>query len=219
MESRKTYTFQMTHPAPIVWHYLITPKPEHTVGTAVFKEAYEATFVFSPDHPDRAALGALLQQAAAEGAPGVANPRLPVVDGTMIANKAEGKREWARGAALFKADSKTKTQKGLPIRPPNLFVVLNGEYVSFGVTNERALASKYFWGGVLAVGAFSIEGYPGMGGGVTAYLNDVASTNAGDRLTVETDPVAKFGDPRRFMQHVGHASAINPSEGLANSIM
>ena len=216
MDQSKTY--QMTHPAPMVWSHVVTPRPERKDNKGrVFKAAYEGTFVFAPDHPDWAAISAMLRAEAAAVVPNVEKPNFPADVGSTIADAAKTKnrdREWARGKILLQAKSSVAKMDGSLLMPPRLFVLLNGKYESFGVTNERSLASKYFYSGVLAVGTFSVAGYEGMGGGVAVYLNEVLSLNAGDRIAGGVDPDEKYGDASKFAQYTGHVSSVDPTIGL-----
>lgn len=218
MDPSKTY--QMTVPAPMVWCHVVDPRPERKDATGrVFKACYEATFLFTPEHPDWTPLRTLMRSAVD---PGVTNPTFPVDDGNTIANAAQAKnkdREWARGKILFKAKSNVVKLDGSPLIPPRLVVLLGNKYVNYDTTDApRALASKFFYSGVLAVGTFHVQGYTGMGGGVTAYLNEIMSLNTGERIAGGPDAEEKYGDAGRFTQYMGSASSINPSEGLTGLV-
>ena len=214
MPANPAQSYQMTVPTQMVWTYLITPKPERTVRGMVFKAAYEATFVFAPDHPDWAPIRDLLRASLPAGAA----EKFPVEDGNKVADEAKAKnkdREWARGKVLFNPHSNVKKQDGSLLMPPRLIALLNGKYVQYGSPEQpRELAASYFYSGVLAVGTFQIEGYEGMGGGVTAYLNEVLSLNHGERIAGGPDAEEKYGDANRFAQYTGHVSAVNPLTGL-----
>ena len=216
MEPKKNY--QMTHPAPIVWNYLVTPKPERTDNKGrVFRAAYETTILLTPEHPDWQPLRGLMRAALPAGAA----EKFPVDLGDTIADEAKAKnkdREWARGKIMLGVKSAVKKQDGSLLMPPRLFVLLNGKYESFGVTNERILATPYFYSGVQAIGTFTINGYEGMGGGVNLYLNEVLSLNVGERIAGGADPDEKYGDPSRFAHVTGHVSAVDPTKGLAGLV-
>ena len=221
MDLSKQYV--MTVPAPLVWNYLIAPKSGHTVtkpGKApiVFKARYEATILFAPDHPDWLPIRTLLQA----NLPAGAAEKFPVDDGTKIADEAFKKqkdREWARGKILFNPHSNVKKQDGSALMPPRLVVLLNGKYVQYGTAEQpRELATPYFYSGVLGIGTFMIEGYEGMGGGVTAYLNEVLSLNTGEHIAGGPDAEEKYGPAIDFSKYTGHVSSIDPTAGLTGLV-
>ncbi len=220
MDPSKTY--QMTHPAPMIWCHLIEPRPERKdAKNRVFKAAYEATFLFAQDHPDWQPLRAMLRA----NVDGVTNPKFPVDDGNAVADAARAKqkdREWARGKILFQAKSNVKKVDGSLLIPPRLVVLLGGKYVNYDTTDApRALASKFFYSGVLALGTFNLKSYePGMNspGGVTAYLNEVLSLNVGDRIAGGPDAEEKYGNAANFSQYTGHVSHVDPTAGLTGLV-
>jgi hypothetical protein len=213
-----TKQYVMTVPAPFVWNYLVTPKPERTVRGMVFKAAYEATVMFAPDHPDWLPIRTLLRA----NLPAGAAEKFPVEDGTKIADEAKAKgkdREWARGKILFGPHSNVKKQDGSMLIPPRLVVLFNGKYVSYGTSEvPRELAAPFFYSGVLGIGTFMIDGYEGMGGGVTAYLNEVLSLNTGERIAGGPDAEEKYGPATDFSKYTGHVSSIDPTAGLTGLV-
>jgi hypothetical protein len=209
--------FQMSVPAPMVWSAVVEPRPERPNPKdprAPFKAAYEATWLLTAAHPDWEPLRQMLR----ENCPEVhaANP-YPVLDGDVIANQAvalKKDREWARGKILFKAKCNVKKLDGSLLIPPRLVVLLNGKFVNYDTTDApRQLAAKFFYSGVLAIGTFHIQGYEGMGGGVSAYLNEVLSLNTGDRIAGGMDPEERYGSPDSFARYTGHVSNISPTAG------
>lgn len=216
MDQSKTY--QMTVPAPMVWCSVVEPRPERPNPKdprVPFKAAYEATFLFTKEHPDWEPICAIMRAELPDVH--VADP-YPVLDGHKVADvaKAANKdREWARGKILFKAKSNVKKLDGGLLIPPALVVILNGKFVKYDTADApRTLASKFFYSGVSAIGTFHIAGYPGMGGGVTAYLNEVLSLNTGERIAGGMEPEEKYGSADNFSRYTGHVSAVNPTEGL-----
>ncbi len=147
----------------------------------------------------------------------------PVDDGTKIADAARANnrdREFARGKILFKAKSSVATLTGEPLMPPRLVVLQNGKYQPYGVTNDRTLATPFFYSGVMAIGTFNFVGYTGMGGGVTAYLNEVLSLNTGDRIGGGVDPEEKYGSADKFAQYTGHVVvSYDPTEGMTAGLV
>jgi Protein of unknown function (DUF2815) len=213
--------YQMTNPAPFVWNHLVTPKAERTVRGMVFKAAYEATVLFTSDHPDFEPLVALVKAATPAVAPAFPNGT-PFSNGTKLADEANanGKnREWARGKILFNPHSNVQKRDGSMLFPPQLVVLLNNKYVRYGSAElPRELAAPYFYSGVLAIGTFAIAGYEGMGGGVTAYLNEVLSLNSGERIAGGPDAEEKYGPAVDFSKYTGHVSNTDPTAGLAGLV-
>lgn len=227
--------FQMTKPAPIVWAHVITPRPARKMKNGETAEpAYEATFLFPADHPDLATIKGLLSKVATNFPPfaeriaenkkmeraALTGIAFPLENGNKIADKgvATSKdREFARGMALLKAKSnveiKTGPKKGQLLSPPRLVVLQNGQYVRYSEEHERPLARKFFYSGVLAVGTFGLSPYAGMGGGVTVYLNEILSLNAGEKINTGADDEAKYGSPDTFKGYVGHVSSVDPTAG------
>lgn len=228
-------SFQMTKPAPVVWVHAIAPRPERKVAGEVFASQYEATFLFEPDHPDLAEIKKLIAAAVtgndklaeklaenkAAGRQPFAGIKFPIESGNKIADAgaAKGKdREFLRGKAMLKAKGLVAKRDGTPLAPPRLVVLQNGKYVRYGDEVERKLAGKFFYSGVLAVGTFGLVAYTGMGGGVSAYLNEILSLNAGERINTGVDDEAKYGSPDAFKGYVGKVSAEDPTAGLDDEI-
>lgn len=225
--------FQMTKPAPLIWSHLIVPRPARKMKNGETSEpCYEGTWLFPTDHPDLAAIKAMMARAAmaygpfadkiaankAAGRAPLDGLKFPLENGNTVADKGvtAGKdREFARGMALLKAKSnveiKTGPKKGQPLSPPRLVVLQNGQYVRYSEEHERPLARKFFYSGVLAVGTFAFSPYAGMGGGVACYLNEILSLNAGEKIATGVDDEAKYGSPDTFKGYVGHVSSVDPT--------
>jgi len=233
-------SFQMTKPAQVVWAHVISPRPARKMKNGETAEpAYETTFLFPADHPDLPTIKSLMAKAAtsfepfAEKITGNKNAgraaldgiKFPLENGNKIADKgaATGKdREFARGMAMLKAKSnveiKAGPKKGQPLSPPRLVVLQNGKYVRYTDEHERPLAKKFFYSGALAIGTFNFAPYAGMGGGVTVYLNEIMSLNAGEKINTGGDDEAKYGDPNAFASYVGHQSSVDPTAGMEDEI-
>lgn len=222
--------FVMTKPAPLVWAHLVTPRPERVVQGEKYASQYEATFLFAADHPDLAAIRQLLGKTAsgfdkfadklqankAAGRPPFDGLKFPLENGNKLAEQgaAKGKdREFARGMGLLKGKANVAKRDGTPLSPPRLVVLQNGRYVRYNEEHERPLAKKFFYSGVLAIGTFAFVPYTGMGGGITCYLNEVLSLNAGDKIATGVDDEAKYGDPNTFKGYIGQVSAEDPMAG------
>lgn len=214
--------YQMTKPAPMIWAHVITPRAERTVNGVVYPAGYEATFLFTPDHPDLAAIKKRLGAAAKAEFGRTDNLHYPLESGDKIADEAAAKgkdREFLRGLIAFKAKSnveiKTGPKKGTPLAPPRLVVLQDGKYVRYSDEYERKPASRFFYSGVLAIGTFGFKAYTGMGGGVAAYLNEILSLNTGDKINTGVDDEAKYGPPT---QYVGVVKSENPTVGMDDEI-
>lgn len=218
--------YQMTKPTPIVWVHVVDPRPQRTLKTGeTIEPAYEATFVFEPDHPDLIAIKKLMGQVAvghtpfadriagnkAAGRAPLDGLRFNIENGTKLAEK-NSLHEFARGKALLKAKSgveiKTGPRKGEKLSPPRLKVWQDGKVVRYMEDHERNLAKKFFYSGVEAAGEFGFSAYTGMGGGVAVYLNEILSGNRGERINTGVDDNAKWGNV--FGAHVGTVSSENP---------
>lgn len=228
-------SFTMTKPAPMIWCHAISPRPERTVNGEKFPAGYEATFLFPADHPDLAEIKKLLGATAAgfdkfaekiagnkaAGRSPYDGLKFPLENGTKMADAGKAKdrdREFLRGAAVFKAKSNVAKRDGTPLSPPRLVVLQNGKYVRYSDEHERPLAKKFFYSGVLAIGTFNFVPYAGMGGGVSAYLNEILSLNAGDPIATGADDEAKYGSPDKFSGYVGKVSAEDPTVGMDDEI-
>ncbi|MGE3279710.1 MAG: ssDNA-binding protein [Alphaproteobacteria bacterium] len=207
--------YQFVKPTRIIWAHLIKPRPGRTVNGTVYKPQYEVTFLFDPDHPDFIAIKAMLGREAMTTLGRVDNCKYPLERGDALADKAKAKdkdREFLRGMILFKAHGLVTRQNGEDADPPRLKLLQNGQYVSFD-RDERKAAEKFFYPGVHCVGDISLVGYTGMGGGVSAYLNEILSFNYGERVAGGVDDETKYGDPSKWSQYVGTVSSVNPTVG------
>jgi hypothetical protein len=228
-------SFQMTKPAPLVWAHVITPRPARKINGETIAPSFEATFLLPADHPDLAAIKAMLSKAAtgfdkfadkiagnkAAGRAALDGIKFPLESGTKIADQAKAKgkdREFLRGTAMLKGKSNVTKRDGTPLSPPRLVVLQGGKYVRYSDDHERELAKKFFYSGVLAIGTFNFAPYPGMGGGISAYLNEILSLNAGEKINTGVDDEAKYGDPNAFSGYVGKVSAEDPTGGLDDEI-
>lgn len=228
--------FQMTKPAPMIWASVIDPRPARKLKTGEpIEPTYEATWLFPPDHQDLPPLRALLAKLIANfdhetikekirankdaGREPYSGLKFPLENGDKIADrgKAQGKdREFTRGMAVFQAKVSVMVNagpnKGKLLQPPNLVVLQNGAYVRYR-DEERPLAKKFFYSGVLAVGIFGLMPYSGMGGGIAAYLNEILSLNVGEKINTGVDDEARYGPADAYKGYVGHVSATDPTAG------
>lgn len=222
---------QFVKPAPIIWAHLITPRKARVVNGNEFKPQFEVSWLFEPDHPDFLALRGLLGQiATAEfGAQRVSVPldqpgalKYPLENGTKLADAAAAKgkdREFLRGKILFKPHSVSVRRSGEKADPPRLKALVNGKYVGFEDDAERPAAAKLFYPGALCVGEVTLRPYTGMGGGVTAFLNEILTLNAGARINAGSqDDEAKYGAADKWSQYVGTVSSVDPTAGMTAGI-
>lgn len=208
-------TYQMTKPAAIVWPHLVQPKRANPkLGS---EPRYEATFLFPEDHPDFGPIKAALAAAVKAKFGSTDGRKFPLSRGDKEADDAmtKGKdREFLRGFQMFRPHSntaiKTGPKKGDLLQPPRLVVLQNGKYVRYWEPEERQLAAKFFYSGVMAIGTFAFVAYEGMGGGVSAYLNEILSLGVGERINTGVDDEARYGAPT---QYVGKLSAVDPTAG------
>lgn len=210
--------YQMVMPAPIVWESLITPKPAHTVAGIVYKAQYEVTFLFEPDHPDLKAIKVILGQLAMAQFGRVDNLKYPLKDGTKEADKAAAAskdREFFRGKVMFQPHVPVTRADGVTLlAPPRLVVLKDKKYLRFEDDAARPAAKKLFYPGCNCVGEFGFMAYTGMGGGVTAYVNEVLSLNSGERIAGGMDDEAKYGAADKWSQYVGTVSSVDPTAGV-----
>lgn len=209
--------YQMVKPAPVIWAHLIKPRPARTINGNAYKAQYEVTFLFAPDHPDLAAIKTMLGSIAMAQFGRVDNLKYPLENGNKLADAAQAKgkdREYLRGKVMFKPHGLVTRQDGVtPVQPPRLLVLSGGKYVRFENEAERPAASKFFYNGVLAIAEVSLGAYTGMGGGVSAYLNEILSLNSGERINAGVDDEAKYGAADKWSQYVGTVSSVDPTLG------
>lgn len=208
---------QMVKPAPTIWSHLIKPRPPRTVKGVAFKAQYETTFLFGPSDPDFLAIKTMLGQIAMAKFGRVDNLKYPFESGDKLADAARttGKdKEFLRGKVLFKPHALVTKQDGSPVQPPRLLVLNSGKYIRYQDEAERPAAGKFFYPGCLCVGEVSLVAYAGMGGGVSAYLNEILSLNTGERISAGVDDESKYGDANKWSQYVGTVSSVNPMQGM-----
>lgn len=215
----QSLSYQMTKPAIVVWPSVVVPK---RASVKLQNEPrFECDFLFKEDHPDLAPIMAMMKTCAtAEFGVGISGRKFPLQRGDKIADDAKLKgrdREFMRGYTKFQVHAnveiKQGPKKGQPLAPPRLVVLLNGKYLRFSEDHERALAKQYFYSGVFAVGTFTFVAYPGMGGGVSAFLNEILSLNTGERIKTGIDDEERYGSADQFKGYIGHQSAVDPTAG------
>lgn len=208
--AHEVFAYQMTKPAIVLYPHVVVPRRENTKLN--IESRFECDFVFPEDHPDFAPLKALLAKAMstleADGR------KVPLVRGDKRAEAdTSGVLAFLKGQSILKAHSnlviKAGPKKGQDLAPPRLVVVINNEYVRYA-DEERILAKKFFYSGVMAIGTFGIQAYEGMGGGCTVFLNEILSLNVGDKINTGVDDETKYGAPT---QYIGKLSSVNPTIG------
>ena len=203
--------FAFTTETPMVWANLHELKAYSPKGKPLGEPKYNATFVFSADHPDLTPLkGRAMQIARAKwpnrdiGAEFKAEKfHLPFASGNKMNAEAitAGKRErpWLKDICLVRASTKNAVQ---------LCGIENGKYVIYEGAGFAASKPK-FYSGVLVLAQINLVAYDGVGqkpGGVTAYLQMVLTTGKGERIG--------GGDPAEvFKGYIGRVSTENPNAG------
>lgn len=230
--SDSSFVFEMQHPAPMIYGWVIKPRPERTVKGEKFASQYEGTILFPQDHLDLPQLRKQLAEVAsgfdkfaehiaankAAGRSPYDGIKFPLTNGTAEADagKAIGKDyEFKRGMGVFQASAGIARRDGTPLSPPRLKVLQDGKFVRYD-ENERALAGKFFYSGVLVVGTFALSPWKSPAGmGVKAYLNEILSINSGEKIVTGADDEARYGSPDRFSKYVGKVSSVNPAGAAA----
>lgn len=166
--------------------------------------SYSGIFVFKNEHPDLAALKALIVATAKAKWPDqdvvakmkAGEIKLPFGSGDKIADKrvaalkAAGKEDdkrgdFQRGCTVFKSSSQY---------PPGLGVVANGAIVDVTQDNKALHKDKFYFGTEVLV-RFNFKAYDGVDDGkpgVKAYLDMVVSLNKGARLSGRTSTAEAF---------------------------
>lgn len=192
--TEKMQTIPYTSAAPHVTahpHLLEAVKFKRN-GKETGEAKFGAVFVIEPDHIDLVNLKAKAVEAARLRWPGVDLKTLqfPFKDGSAEADKrvaklkAEGKEDdkkgdFQRGKVLLKASSKFQ---------PKLSIWPKGAAAPIELTDEAAfkMHGGKFYFGVKALFEVAFQAYDpvreGDKPGVTAYLQQLCSTNEGDRL-------------------------------------
>jgi hypothetical protein len=212
MSDQSTSTFRFTAPVQMIWGYLTQPKDRTRFNAP---PRYEATFLIRPDHPDVAALKALMKTVCKEKWADLTGVEWCVEDGDARAErdaKNGKKRDFFRGNIVLQTHANVKNGKGDPLYPPSL-VVLNerDEYVRFN-GDERKAAAPFFYSGVLTIPTVNIVSYETKGKeGVTkwctAYINEVLSINAGEKIATGVDDEGRYGKAESFAAYRGRAMA------------
>lgn len=210
--------YQMTKAAPIIWVFAVSPKPANVKLGSL--PGYEATFLLTPDHPDFAEINRICGELAMAEFGTYVGKKFPIKDGTAEADAGRQAqpprdREFLRGKIMLRAHSPEKKRDGTLANPPRLLVYnkATGKYDRFSEAHERPQVKGMFYSGVMAIGQIGFKAYPGQGGGVTAYLNELVSFNVGDKIITGVDDNERLGDASKYVGHVGVTSHINPMAG------
>lgn len=166
---------------------------------------FGATFLFNPEHPDLKNLKQKAIDAAQWKRPGVdlKSVKWPWTNPGVDADKAKAlkkDREFLRPFVVLKARS---------IFEVALSVLENGAIVDLETpAAKNGARDKFFYNGVLCGAVFSFVPYDRDDGGigVTAYLNRVLSTGAGDPIKVSSGP----SGAEVFSKYAGRPSQVDP---------
>lgn len=191
----------------MTWPVLVKPEFQKlSNGTQTEKRKFSAQFILNQDDPDvvtlkRAVLGEIKrvfpteygqavtacsqpgQKATVDAVLGYLSGRLniPLVDGTAkaAARVVVGKNdaEYVRGKVLLNASSREES-------PPALGGIENGVVVNYETADQRAMAASKFFFGAEAFYKVNVKAYNASSTvrGVSAYLQTVVVTGAGERL-------------------------------------
>lgn len=196
-QNKEDFTFTLTSPVRMIFVNLLTPK----AFKAGAEPKYSATFLIPNASPDLPGLKAMIASVYKAAFPGqnLEASRLPLKNGDTQADKAKAKGkdlEVARGHWTLGTNSGYR---------PVLSVVANGSVIDL---TDDALIARYgaqFYAGVEAYGAVFFKDYSitETNWGVTAYLQNVLSTNKGDKIGAASGA-------SRFAHYAGHLSSVNP---------
>lgn len=185
-----------------------TPYTDPATGVAG-APTYSCQCIIPATHSLIESLKSTLMQMAGSAFPGM-NIKYPMRLGDQLnaARIAKGKKPYDHyvGAFVLFAKSNEKTLLGKMLMPPRLVVLQNGAMVDYADA-QRPLAAPFFYSGVKACGAFTLQGYAGFGGGITCYIDRIISFNTGDKISIGKSNEEVFGSADSMAQYVGHVSA------------
>ena len=211
--------FVFTKPVRLVYtNSLIAPIAFRDKSGVQGLPRYNTQALIPKDHPQLGDLEKLILGLAAEKFPGrdVKGLGLPLKDGDRLyaEAKARGKdRPFYPGHMVLFAQKPEKSRAGTVLAPPRLVVMQSGKWVEYS-DEQRPLAKQFFYNGVLVSLAVQFKEYPGFGGGVTCYLDRLASLNTGEHIQVGRDDDDVFGSTDNYSEYVGHVTAEPPSAGM-----
>lgn len=132
----------------------------------------------------------------------------PWSSGNELADNAKARnkdREFSRGKLVLTARSKFQ---------PRLSAIVGGKLVEFEGDAAKA-AKQYFYSGVEVLAQINFQAYDGVGetgaDGVTAYLQQVLSTNKGKKLAGGGPSAAEV-----FSGYLGSISNVDPTAGVSD---
>lgn len=187
---------------------------------------HSASFIFDPTSPDLARIKAAAVAVAQAKWPGrdiggdfkAGKFGLPFAAGNSIVAKTQakmakagkeydGKADFMKDKVVLKASSKYQ---------PRLAVIENGK-ISPPLEGAALTANKgKFYFGAEVLFEVNLSAYDAVGSngtdGVTAYLQQVLTTNKGKRLSGGTDPAETFAS------YAGKLSSEDPTKGLEDTI-
>lgn len=222
--------FSLEPPCPMIWANLVKPqayqrrengRPVGQPGLPQFR----ASFMLPAAHPLLDAMKGVMAAVATEKLKitderGVLVPvpfseiRWPIKDGNRLADEAQAakkNREYLRGHVLLT----TKSVDAPDRNPPRLSVLVSGAWLHYETPEERKLAERYLYNGVLAAAKINFSGMTVDGRHyVTAYLNTVYSLNQGDKIAGGHDDEMM----ERLSGYAGQVSAVSPSAGMSQAI-
>jgi hypothetical protein len=205
------YSFQGA--VRMVWVYVVKAKDRTKLFGADAEDRFEVTFLIPKVTDDEdlkkdlAAVREITGRVAKTAFGGAAGVSFPIKDGDKYADEQKAKKkdaEWARGHLLLTTHSKAD-------QPPYLWRLDAGKYVTF---ENRADADKYFYPGCMAVPTVKFKDWAVGGNKVCAYINEVLSLNAGEKMIADRDPSERYGSPEKYDKYRGRVSSEDPTKGM-----
>lgn len=206
--------YNLLAPAPAVYIDLFKPRKWRNPKTGEEgKERYGAVYLLEENGPDHINLYNIIV-GQVQGMTDIAHRGLdtlsiPLENGTVKANKDDG--EFFRGKVAFRASSNAFNRDGSPREKVKMYDASTGKFVMIDGDN-KAMVDQYFYAGMKCGGSFGFAPFSGMGGGVTAYLNEIYSAGSGERIADRGgDPTARN---ESFLKYTGRASNLDPRVGM-----
>ena len=197
-------TVILKNPVRLYWANLFDPEPYKEDGVAKGDPKFRAELIIQNDDPQLALLKSRVLDVAKAGGLGGAQRRLGISpkDGGLKHPFTKGTDRLARMSktppddvvAALKDATIMVTTSG-QYKPPALTTKLNGFVTDYELSN-RHMAREYFYMGCNVRAKVYLNAYDGMGGGVNAYLNSLASDNTGEHLGAPRIPASEdfWGD-------------------------
>jgi hypothetical protein len=197
-ETKGVY-YTLNEAVPVIWQDLFKARK----FDANAKPKFGATFLLPKGSEDLKQIEGIVKAVAFSA--GFPITKYPLKDGDVLAQ--QGKGSFLEGHVVF------RTSTSDDARPPILrFAESETSLVTFEEHN-RLLAQPRFYAGVLCGGSFGFSAYQGMGGCVTAYLNEIVSLGIGEAIQDRGGDGTKKHES--LLKYVGRVSRKDPTVGMA----